>query len=92
MDMDLGLMAKRLDHSTAGGVARGADYERKSERSRDPFALIKRLGALNAAPLGRVSRRFLSLQAQRLAPFRRNHLRRPNRIPNDVHLGRSDRG
>ena len=92
MDMDLGLMAKRFDYSTAGGVARGADYERNAEKSRDPFALIKRLGALNAAPLGRVSRRFLSLQAQRLAPFRRNHLRRPNRIPDNVHFCRSDRG
>ena len=37
IDMDLGLMAKRFDYSTAGGVARGADYERNAEKSRDPF-------------------------------------------------------
>lgn len=37
MDMVLGLIAKRFDHSTAGGVARGADYERNSEKNRDPF-------------------------------------------------------
>ena len=34
MDMDLGLMAKRFDYSTAGGVARGADYERRKAATR----------------------------------------------------------
>ena len=61
MDMDLGLMAKRFDHSTAGGVARGADYERNSEKSPGPFALIKRHGYLRAATLWRVPAGFPSL-------------------------------
>ena len=92
MDMDLGLMAKRLDHATVAGVAYDARYDWNSEKSPGPFAVIKRHGSLRAAPLGRAPDGFPSLQTQRLAPFRRNHLWRPNRIPNDVHLCRSDRG
>jgi len=92
MNLALGLMAKLFDHATTDGVARGADYDWNSEQGRDPFAVIYRLGSLHAAPLGRVSDGLPSLQTQRLAPFRRNHLRRPDRIPNDVHLCRSDRG
>jgi hypothetical protein len=92
MNEALGLMAKRLDHATVVGVARDARHDWNSEKSPGPFAVIKRHGSLRAAPLGRAPDGFPSLQTQRLAPFRRNHLWRPNRIPNDVHLGRSDRG
>ncbi len=92
MNLALGLMAKLFNHAPADGVARGADYDWNSEQGRDPFAVIKALDPLHAAPLGRVSHGFRSLQTQRLAPFRRNHLWRPDRIPNDVHLCRSDRG
>ena len=92
MNVALGLMAKLLDNAPVADVTRGARHDWNSEKSPGPFAVIKRHGSLRAAPLGRVPDGFPSLQTQRLAPFRRNHLWRPNRIPNDVHLSRSDRG
>ncbi len=45
-----GAMAKLFDHATADRVARGADYDWSSERGRDPFAVIKALEPLHAAP------------------------------------------